>query len=459
MHMQTGGKKLSLISCYVVLLLLLAITIAGGKWSRHKVIKSDAAGYYAYLSSAIVYHDLLKVKFYWQVDSLYDFADGVHYYAVQYHPETQNFYFKYNYGVALLQLPLFLAAHGLTLLTHQYPADGYSAYYQLSVALSTVLFGFLGLLVLRRFLLCYYTDLTTAITLLLIGLGTNFFAQVITQPGLSHIYQFFLFAIILYSTKRIYETYSWKHTLILGISLGLTIIIRPSDIFICVFPLLWRTGDASFRQQFITTLKTHSLKITTVFALILVAVFIQLAYWKLSTNHWYIYTYKREHFNFDNWQIINGLFSYRKGWFLYTPLAITGFIGAAFICRSATLRFYLLPFALYFAATLYIVFCWWQWFYGGSFGCRVLIESLAVLALPMAAFVNWVLSLKTAARTGIFIILGFFVLLNQFQTVQYAKGIIHWQKMNREYYWRVFGKLNATEGDKELLNNTQEWKP
>jgi hypothetical protein len=31
--------------------------------------------------------------------------------------------------------------------------------------------------------------------------------------------------------------------------------------------------------------------------------------------------------------------------------------------------------------------------------------------------------------------------------------------MNREYYWRVFGKLNATEGDKELLNNTQEWKP
>lgn len=457
--MQAGYKKLSLISCYLVMLLLLAITIAGGKWKRHKVIKSDAAGYYAYLSSAIIYHDLYKVKFYWQVDSVYDFGDGVHYYAVQYHPETKNFYFKYNYGVALLQLPLFLAAHGLTLITHQYPPDGYSAWYQLSVALTTVLFGFLGLLVLRRFLLCYYNDLTTAITLLLISLGTNFFAQVITQPGLSHIYQFFLFAVILYCTKRIYETFSWKHTLLLGISLGLIIVIRPSDIFICIFPLLWKATDKNFKQQLANIFKTQGLKIATVIVLILIAVFAQLAYWKLSTNHWYIYTYKREHFNFDNWQIVNGLFSYRKGWFVYTPLAITGFIGAACIYRSAALRFYLLPFALYFIATLYVVFCWWQWFYGGSFGCRVLIESLAVLALPMAAFVNWVLNLKTAARTTTLVILGLFVLLNQFQTVQYAKGVIHWQKMNREYYWRVFGKLKATEADKELLKQTEEWKP
>jgi hypothetical protein len=459
MIIQAAGKKLSLLSCWLVLVLLLAITIAGGKWSRHKVIKSDAAGYYAYLSSGIVYHDLLKVKFYWQVDSLYDFADGVPYYAVQYYPQTQNFYFKYNYGVALLELPLFLAAHTLTLLTHQYPADGYSAYYQLSVALSTVLFGFLGLLVLRRLLLCYFSDSISAITLLLIGLGTNFFAQAITQPGLSHIYQFFLFALILYSTKRLYETYSWKHTLLLGTALALAIIIRPADIFICLFPLLWKATDAAFTAQITTTLKNHKVKILSVFAIIAVAAFIQMAYWKVSTGHWYIYTYKREHFNFGNWQLLNGLFSFRKGWFIYTPLAITGFIGAGVIYRRNQLRFYLLPFALYFALTLYVVFCWWQWFYGGSFGCRALIESLAVLALPMAAFVNAVLNSKQALRIGIVLILAFFVLLNQFQTVQYAKGIIHWQKMNREYYWRVFGKLQVNDADKELLKQTEEWKP
>lgn len=179
-------------------------------------------------------------------------------------------------------------------------------------------------------------------------------------------------------------------------------------------------------------------------------------YCKITTNHWYFYTYRREHFEFGNWQIMNALFSFRKGWFVYTPLALLGFIGCFFVWRTKELRFYLLPLVLYFLTTLYVVFCWWQWYYGGSFGCRVLVQSLSLFALPIAAVVEAILSSKKVFRNLFTVVIIFFVLLNIFQTAQYAKGIIHWQKMNREYYWKVFGKWNVSEEDKNLLLQTEE---
>jgi hypothetical protein len=40
----------------------------------------------------------------------------------------------------------------------------------------------------------------------------------------------------------------------------------------------------------------------------------------------------------------------------------------------------------------------------------------------------------------VFIVMGLFVVLNIFQTYQYSMGLIHWSRMSKEFYWRVFGK-------------------
>lgn len=105
---------------------------------------------------------------------------------------------------------------------------------------------------------------------------------------------------------------------------------------------------------------------------------------------------------------------------------------------------------------LYVVFCWWQWYYGGSFGCRVMIESLAILALPTASLVQFLFKQMKMIKIFSFALLALLISLNVFQTAQYAKGIIHWQKMNKEYYWKVFGKWNVSVKDKELLIQTEE---
>lgn len=454
--MKSFKNRWSLLVCWFSLFLFLSITIAGGKWKRHTVIKSDAAGYYVYLPSLFIYNDILKCNFYPHVDSVYNPADGVVYYAVQQNHETENMYFKYTYGVAVFEAPLFFVAHAITLLTDQYPADGYSAFYQLSVALSTVLFSFLGLLVLRKFLLSFFDDRVTAITVFAIGLGTNFFAHAITQPGNSHIYLFFLFAVLLYSTHRWYQSFSWKQSSFLAFTIGLCVVTRATTVFIIFFPLLWVFNSKQPTAAFDSIIKNHGRKIFYLLIVIMTLFLVQFIYWKISTGHWFFYTYKNEHFNFSNCQIVNGLFSYRKGWFVYTPLALLGFLGAFLLCKNEKLKFYLLPFLIYFSVTLYVVFCWWQWYYGGSFGCRVMIESLALLALPMAALVEFILQQNQLVRNFSFGAIALLISLNLFQTAQYSKGIIHWQKMNEEYYWRTFGKWNVSAQDKVLLNQTEE---
>lgn len=449
-------NRLSLYFCWLVLLGYFTLTVVGGKWNRHTVIKSDTAGYYAYLSSIFVYHDLLHCQFYPHIDSIYDVGNGVVYYSVQQSHETENFYFKYNYGVALFEAPLFFISHFFTLTTKLFPVDGYSTPYQLSVALSAVLFSFLALLLLRNFLLNYFRDVIVTITLFILACGTNIFAQVITQPGLSHIYLFFLYSAILFTTQKFYETTQWKYLIALSIALGWCVVTRGTDVFILFIPLCWKLTELrNWRSVFSAIQKNGKQILLTVF-IISVFVFVQMLYWKITTNHWYFYTYRREHFEFGNWQIMNALFSFRKGWFVYTPLALLGFVGCCFLWRKAELRFYLLPLALYFSITLYVVFCWWQWYYGGSFGCRVLVQSLALLALPIAAVVEAILSSKKVFQNVFTVVILVFVLLNIFQTAQYAKGIIHWQKMNREYYWKVFGKWNVSEEDKKLLLQTEE---
>lgn len=453
---MSNKRKYSLLVCMAFLFMVTAVTIAGGKWKKYNVLKSDAAGYYAYLPAIVVYGDLYKCSYYPYVDSVYNPGDGVVYYGVQRHPETGRIYFKYNYGVAAFELPAFATAHLFARLSGTYAADGYTTPYQLAIALSTVLFSFLGLLLLRSFLLRLFDDRVVAVTLMVIAFGTNYLAQVLTQPGISHVYMFFLYAVILHGVHRFTETARGWFLLVVATGFAMVLVTRSSGVFILIPVLFWQVGENRFVRVVWQYMLARPVLFTGIALLGFLPVFVQMLYWQLTTGHWYFYTYRREYFDFANSQIVNGLFSYRKGWLLYTPLAVLGFAGLLPMWRNERLRFAVVPVIAYFLITVYVVFSWWQWYYGGSFGCRVMVESLVVLAVPLGALINWAQQQAIVVKTllGAMIIAGVF--LNLFQTVQYGKGIIHWQKMNKDYYWRVFGRMQVTNEDKMLLEQTEE---
>ena len=58
--------------------------------------------------------------------------------------------------------------------------------------LSSLFWVMMGLFVLRRLLLRYFTPSATAITLVLIGLGTNLFFYTVHEGPMSHGYNFAL---------------------------------------------------------------------------------------------------------------------------------------------------------------------------------------------------------------------------------------------------------------------------
>lgn len=420
-----------------------------GEWAQKTVLKWDASGYYLFLPATFIHHDLGKLSFYPYLDSVYKPADGLKNYALFDQPETGRRSDKYAIGVALGELPLFFAAHIYTLyFTDAYPADGYSEPYQLGVAVSNILWSVIGLWVLGRFLRRYRSDTVTAFTLLLVSFGTNFYCYTIHDQGMSHCLLFLLFSCVLYFTERWYTLRRMPYAFWLGFFLGWTMIARPVDILVILVPLLWPLPEGSNKRlAFWWQHRSHLL--LCVLGCFLVCS-IQLAYWKYVSGHLVYFSYEGETFNFGHPEILNGLFSFRKGWFIYTPLAFIAFLGFIPLFRGQKQVALLL--LLFFLLDVYVVFSWSNWWYGWGFGARAMVESLALLSIPLAALIAWIGSRRIAVKSlGVAVGL-FLVWLNLYQTEQYNMGAIQGDNMNYEFYWRVWNKMHPSEEDWKYFN-------
>ena len=109
--------------------------------------------------------------------------------------------------------------------------------------------------------------------------------------------------------------------------------------------------------------------------------------------------------------------------------------------------FYSFMMLLFYISTIYILFSYWMWFYGGSFSCRVLVQTYPFLALPIALLLKRVyLSRRKWISISFSIILTLGIALNIIQSYQYNKGIIHWDSKTWECYWKVFLSLEYWHG-------------
>jgi hypothetical protein len=143
------------------------------------------------------------------------------------------------------------------------------------------------------------------------------------------------------------------------------------------------------------------------------------------------------------------LFSYKKGWLLYAPVMAFALVG--FWPLAAKYRPVFISVFVFFMAHLLLVASWPTWWYGGSFGQRAMMESYALLALPMGALVQWVITRKKFIRRPVLVVLSLFVALNLFQTWQYMHLVLDPMRITRAYYWSVFGKTALTDADRLFL--------
>jgi hypothetical protein len=207
-------------------------------------------------------------------------------------------------------------------------------------------------------------------------------------------------------------------------------------------------GFTSFKKRLNLISKNWKLILLIISAIVLVWI-PQFIYWKSITGQWLYDSYPGEGFYFSNPHIIGGLFSYRKGWFVYTPLMLLSIIGIPFMRKKCP--DFLLPILIFIPLNIYIILSWYCWWYGGGFGLRAFIDSYALLAIPIAAALAYLLSKHILVKILIFIIIGACIFLNQFQTFQYRRGIVHWDAMTKEYYWAGFLKKNYPKNADSLI--------
>jgi len=167
----------------------------------------------------------------------------------------------------------------------------------------------------------------------------------------------------------------------------------------------------------------------------------QLLYWKHVAGIYFYNGYGDEQgFFFHNPQLLNNLFSYRKGWLVYTPIILLAFIGFGFLWKKK--RGIVLPILVFSLINIYVISSWWSWWYGGGFGLRAYIESYALYALGFGAFAQWLFSKKfLLLKIPAFLIVLVLIAFSYFQTRQYYFGSIHYVGMNKEAYWHQFLKL------------------
>ncbi|MBN2893085.1 MAG: glycosyltransferase family 39 protein [Bacteroidales bacterium] len=420
------------------------------------ILSWDVFGYYLYLPLKFIYKDLALVNDSVVFSIIEKYHNTSTFYQGMKLPEG-NYVMKYTMGLSFFYFPFFLIGHLIALIS-SYPADGFSLPYQYSIFATGIVYTIIGLIFLKKILKHFFDEKITAIVLILTVFATNIIIHLTMygQNANSHNYLFAMYALIIWLTIKWHENYKLKHAVLLAITIGITVLSRPTEIVSLVIPVFWTIKD---KDSFLTKIKNlykYKYQIIIFGAILLMFGAFQFIYWKIQTGHFLYNSYggnAGEGLDFFSPHTFDFLFSFRKGWYIYTPIMLFSTLGFYFMYKNNK-KIFLALFS-YFILNIYLLSSWSCWWYAQSFSQRAIIPSYIIMAVALGYFLTWINKKSVSFKYSIYIILFLLLFLNVFQTIQYHKGIIDGDRMTRKYYFSVFGKMNVDKQklDKLLLVN------
>lgn len=432
-------RRFSLVLVFLIPICALLVDMNFKNWRQdEKVIAYDVHAYYGYLPAKFIFDDLKVEK------SDYKYGDNHYWFWLKKYDNGQKAFDK-TYGMSLLYSPFFLAGHQVAK-AFDYPLTGFSEPYQFFLLLSTLFYFFLGLLYIRKLLLFYnFSDREISYTLIIIGLGTNLFCYASQLAPLSEVYLFALSTLFAYATAKWHTNRKIKSLIIACTTLSLmTLIYLP--LMICVLFFLF------YDVREISEIGNKKIPLTAVIifaSIFLIVWYPQMKYWKLTLGSYLGVSENYEHFYFLNPVLWKGLFGFQKGWFIYTPLMLLIVPGIYFLSkRVPELKWSII---LLLIAHTYFTLCWWNWWYGGSFGQNMMIPIYPMLAVSIAVVVSKFINKGVLEKAVFGSAIIFFIWLNVFQVFQFEKGSLHGDGMNSKIYFMQFGKLVKIDDFDNLL--------
>ncbi len=403
---------------------------SSGNPNQH-IIQSDGKGYYSYLPYLFLGQPMQGIP---------DIANK--------NPDL-NRVNKYFVGTAIAMSPFFGIACGVAYCTGE-KMDGYSMPFQKAIGLAAWFYLLLGLYFLKSLLKLYKIRISVIPwVLFLIVFGTNLLMYTVDSPSMSHVYSFSFISIFLFLAKKYFIDKNKRFLYLNAFVLGLIILIRPINILV-ILALPFLSGNLkTFKESLVSVFNFQKMGIVVL--ILGVLYFLQSYLWYQQTGKWSAQIYEDEGFNFLSPKIWEVLFGFRKGLFIYTPLALLGFIG---ILSRRKFKFELISYLLFFGVLIYFISSWWNWYYGSSFGQRALIDFYALVALGLAFLLQ---SIKSKAiKISIYTLCFLFMGLNLVQSTQYYYNIITPDFMNFGKYRYTFlqtsdAYINSLGGYSDIL--------
>ncbi len=438
----------------VTILLIVSVFTLSFSEKIYKVVKGestcvcayDGYGYYMYLTQLFQYRNL-----YLQQEELQAVQDKYCGNVPVYQLKTMDNGHKlniYHMGQAYLELPAYTVGHVFAKFLG-YQKDGFSKPYHITYLLNALLFILLGIYFLNKILKLFFSDQVSSLLLLIVYFGTNFFSTATLAYQLQHIYLFALVALLFYCLLKVQEHHKRKYLLVAALTLGLISSIRPTHVLLGLLPLLMLR-------------KVYAAKLTYWKSILLFPLagllfnLPQLLYWKLLGGSWFILNMHVEEVVIVDPHLFDFLFSYKKGWLLYSPVFLMLIPGFIQLYKQRKELFWAVLGSTLLA--IWIFASWECWWYAASFGSRAMVDLYPILVLPLGfAFVYLA---RTKIRSYVMMIFVFFTFgLSVLQSGQYSIGILHPHRMSKAHYWYIFGKLsmpdyqmNRLEIDRSDLN-------
>lgn len=423
------------------------------KWKMSRTeatISWDVSGYYLYLPAIFIYHDIKQLKWKKAIDDRY-FPSSSPYQS--YTHQGGNQVMKYTLGLAILYSPFFLMAHTLAPL-FGFEADGYSKIYQFFISFGSLIWAAIGLWFLRKLLLRYFGDHAVSLVLISLVLASNYFDYASITGAMSHNYLFTLYAVLLYSIDNyyLYKKNIWFY--ISCMTIGMMVLIRPTEIISCLLLIGWKTDTLeALKARILFFIGTYRLLILGGISFLLLPL-MQSIYWKYVTGEWIVYSYQDQGFSWlEGHHILQGLFSYRAGWIVYTPVMILVLIGMIYAVWKSIQNSWL--YLLFILLSLYLTFAWDEWTYGGSLSQRALVQHYPVMSFPIIILVGNLITFQKF-KYILFVFLGGCIYYNLWLTHQaHRGGIYEAGMMNKAYFWQTLFKNENNQEYKKLLDTNE----
>jgi len=382
----------------------------------------DGQYYYVFVRSALLDGDL---DFENEFSSLVTFPEYIAGWESR-RSETGLIGNPYPIGYALLSVPFFGLAHGVThlhnaLLTTAWPPNGYSAAYQFLVPLGHWAYACLGMvfvyLICRRF----YGQRTALAATVVAWLGTAAIFYVVVGTYTSHpasLMTISAFILVVVHARASGSVVHWAAAGALG---GLAALVRYQNGAFLIVPaviLLPSTARLLARRDWacLGRVVFNGLMVMLCFALVFSP---QLVVWQILFGRVRGLGYNEQSIDWLHPTVWETIFSPSRGLIFWTPAVVVAFLAVPFFLRGH--RGWLATgLVLGFVVQAYIN-CGWTGWGGRIFGARAFTNSTYLYALGFCAAAE---ALRRIARRFAPALFALLIAWNVLWQTQYAVGLI-----------------------------------